>query len=446
MCHPRLSATATTARAVVAAICLVSLSGSATALPNDFVVEPILTGVPLPVNMAFASDGRIFFNELHTGRIRIIKGGQLLPQPFYSLPVWVNNERGLIGIALAPDFPTDPWVYIYRTARLGPTQDAAENRLERIRAEGDVGVQIETLLVLPTSSGIHNGGEILFGPDRKLYVFVGEANQAGEAQMLDVFNGKILRLEPDANAPGVADNPFAGADPVRSRIWSRGHRNSIGLTFNPVTGGLYQTENGPNRCDEINHIFRGANYGWDGMTYPACKSPKQGVTNPLYSYDPTIAVTGLAFMSARAFPPNYAGDIIFGDYNFGRLRRIDFDPNQVDKILAVNDTFFELEDLIPPNYADDAALGALDVQTGPDGFIWFTVGDFAFRPPGSPVSPLGGIYRLRHRTFHPPDAASQPGTAGFAILGAVAVCLIARRRPSGPRTRLEASVATRVGS
>ena len=141
-----------------------------------------------------------------------------------TLPVVPEAERGLLGIAIGPDFEADPWIYLY----LSDATDGV-NRLVRVRADGDRAAgEPETLLEgLDSAAGYHNGGDLAFGADGSLFVTLGEAHEADRAQDPSDLGGKIVRLEPDGSVP--ADNPFGAGNPV----WSYGHRNSFGICVDP---------------------------------------------------------------------------------------------------------------------------------------------------------------------------------------------------------------------
>jgi glucose/arabinose dehydrogenase len=201
--------------------------------------------------MAFAPDGTIFVADKDVGEIRIVRQGEILDQPFETLPIQVTvNETGLLGVAMHPNFPDEPWVYAYFTGT------DAVNHLVRIRADGDRGTDVQPLLdLLPATAGWHNGGDLAFGPDGKLYVSVGDGHDGTRSQDPNGIGGRILRLNPDGSVPD--DNPLGPGNPT----FALGIRNSFGLCFDPATGQLWETENGPTEDDEINLIEPGGNYG-----------------------------------------------------------------------------------------------------------------------------------------------------------------------------------------
>src|SRR3989449_3885449 len=166
-------------------------------------LTPVQTSLAWPIALAFASDGRVFFAERNTGSIRIIEAGAILPTPFYTLTGTATaGERGLLGLALDPDFPSTPNVFAYQTYN-----DAANgtiyNRIVRIVANANVGTSATVILQMPPLSAAtnHNGGVIAFGPDRKLWAVVGENANPSLAQDRVSRLGKVLRMNADGTPP-----------------------------------------------------------------------------------------------------------------------------------------------------------------------------------------------------------------------------------------------------
>jgi aldose sugar dehydrogenase len=209
---------------------------------TDFV-----TGLDVPWGVAFLPDGSALVSERDTAQIKRV-GADGAVTTVGSVPgVVPRGEGGLLGIAVAGDFAQAPYVYAYFTA-------ANDNRIVRMRLDGDALATPEVIFDGIARAGIHNGGRITFGPDGKLYVGTGDASSRPTSQDPESPNGKILRLNPDGSIP--PDNPFAG-----SPAWSIGHRNVQGLAFDEV-GRLWASEFGQNTWDELNLIERGGNYGW----------------------------------------------------------------------------------------------------------------------------------------------------------------------------------------
>ena len=207
-------------------VMLILLSGfdfsRAQTYPANFGQVLVSNGIANPTAMAFASDGRIFVSQ-QAGALRVIKNNSLLPTPFISLTVSSTGERGLLGIALDPDFETNNFIYLYYTVPGSPPH----NRISRFTANGDVVLAGSESIVLeldPLSSATnHNGGAMHFGKDGKLYVAIGENATAANAQNLDTYHGKLLRINKDGSVP--ADNPFTSGSEQRKRVWAYGLRN-----------------------------------------------------------------------------------------------------------------------------------------------------------------------------------------------------------------------------
>ena len=212
-------------------------------------------------------------------------------------------------------------MYVYVTRN---TADGLRNQVLRIRVENDDGVAVRRLLsVAAGPASNHNGGRILFGPDGKLYVVIGDNAQPSNAQDRTAnLRGKILRLNPDGSIP--ATNPFG------TRIWAYGIRNSIGFAFDPQSGHLWESENGPECNDEVNRIVRGGNHGW-GPNESCPNTNNSGPTPrilPKYTFADTVGLTGLAFCDACGLGAAFNGDLVVGAVNDGRIRRFDLNAGR----------------------------------------------------------------------------------------------------------------------
>ena len=312
-------------------------------------VETLVTGLEAPWALDFAPDGRIFLTE-RGGRIRIIAGGKLLPQPWLTLDVAETGEAGLLGLALDPGFAQNRFVYVAYTARAGA---GLQNRLVRLREDPATGQGVLDRVLLEgiPGNGNHDGGRVKFGPDGKLYWTMGDAQNSAAAQDRTSLNGKILRLNPDGTIP--ADNPFSG-----SPVYSYGHRNPQGLAWQPGTGRLYATEHGPSgvpSCcrDELNFIEPGKNYGWPTIigdqTRPGLVTPvlQSGNTE-------TWAPSGATFVTAGP----WAGSLLFAGLRGASLYRVMLDPADPRRVIL-------FERLLAQQY------GRLrDVEQGPDGALY----------------------------------------------------------------------------
>jgi glucose/arabinose dehydrogenase len=313
-----------------------------------------------PWEIAFAPDGRIFVTE-RPGRIRIIKDGQLQPDPWLTIDVAQADEGGLLGLALDPQFADNHFVYVAHTYNAGASLG---NRLVRLREENGKGVIDKVLLDGGLGAIYHDGGRVKFGPDGKLYWTLGDARDSTLAQDTTSLNGKILRINADGTIPG--DNPFAG-----SPVYAYGVRNSEGLAWEPGSGRLYATDHGPSgvpTCchDEINYIEPGKNYGWPVIIG---NETQAGMVSPVIESGPSItwAPSGATFVSRGP----WAGSLLFAGLRGEALYQLTLDPNDPRKPQR-------LEAFLQHQY------GRLrDVVEGPDGALYILTSNRDGR--GSPV-------------------------------------------------------------
>jgi glucose/arabinose dehydrogenase len=295
-----------------------SLSVSAQSLPANFQRVQVVTGISSPTSMAFLPDGRILVCQ-ETGQLRVIKNGSLLSTPAITLSVNSSGERGLIGIAVDPNFTTNHYIYLYYTNTSGP-----HNRVSRFTMTGDIAAAETALLDLPTLDAIyHNGGGLSFGNDGKLYVSVGDNKVGDNAKNLDSYMGKLLRINTDGSVP--SGNPFSGGA-ARSRIWAYGLRNPFTNSIDPVTGKIFIDDVGESTWEEINDAsVSGRNFGWPDQE-GTCSSGCTGLTNPVYKYSTNrnasppdgqgCAINGGTFFNGAIsnYPATYNGKYFFLDY------------------------------------------------------------------------------------------------------------------------------------
>ena len=279
--------------------------------------QPVATGLEFPAAFTFAPDGRIFYGERLTGEIRVFNPATKQNSLFFRVPdVATAGEQGLLGLALHPNYPAVRLVYAFVTRLVNGNP---VNQIIRITDSGGTAPAF-TIAFAIRAGTVHNGGRILFGPDHMLYAVVGDGGSPANAQHLSTRRGKILRLRPDGTIP--ADNPF-GNNPV----FAYGIRNSFGFGFDPWTGRLWETDNGPQCNDELNLVPRGGNLGW-GPTQACVSPPDPRSTNrdgpnplmPKATYNPPTAPTGLAFCRGCGLAGS-EGALFFAEWKTGRLRR-----------------------------------------------------------------------------------------------------------------------------
>ncbi len=331
---------------------------------GNLALETVHEGLNTPVALAFAPDGRFFYNELQAGGVRIIKDGTVLPTPFVSLTVVGRNEMGLLGLALDPDFSAEPFVYVFYTYQDG---DGTFNRLSRFPALSDVAGLEEVLLNRLPANDFHNSGRVGFGPDGFLYASLGDTGDKLQSQDPQTLPGKILRLHRNGTLP--TDNPF-----LPSYTYLYGIRNVFGFDFSP-DGTLFFTENGPRGNDEVNRGFRGENYGWPEVQGD---DPNPLFVPPLAVFSPAIVPTGLGFYTGDRLGPAHTQVPYFGSWNFGRLYRL------VENASA--DQGFSVQLVLSPGLG-----GVLDVVNGPDGYLYLSFPDRIARLIPEPPSSMNPV-------------------------------------------------------
>jgi glucose/arabinose dehydrogenase len=289
---------------------------------------------------AQAPDGRWFVAQ-QGGRLRIIENNDLRSTDFMTLTVDATGERGLLGVAIHPEFGTNPakrFIYIYHTVPGSP----AHNRITRVTPNtvnpNIVSVGSDVIIAdLPNLSGQtnHNGGAMHFGSDGKLYVAVGDNAVGANAQSMTTRLGKMLRLDDDGSIPN--DNPFfATATGDNRAIWATGLRNPYTFAVRAGDGRMHINDVGEGTWEEVNVGAAGANYGW-----PTSEGPTNaaGVTGPLYAYDHDAntnpggffsgcAIAGGAFYGdSGPFPAAYRNSYYFADFCSRFVARLDLNAD-----------------------------------------------------------------------------------------------------------------------
>lgn len=349
-------------RSLLLLIWLIANGTIAQTLLPGFARVQVGSPISSPTVMAFAPDGRIFVAQ-QTGALRVIKNGSLLAAPFISLTVNSTGERGLIGLAFDPDFVTNQYVYVYYTVPAAGGNPPF-NRISRFTANGDVALVGSEQIILnldPLSSATnHNGGAIAFGPDGKLYVAVGDNALGANAQNLNTYHGKFLRMNKDGSAP--ADNPFftSGTTEQSKRVWAYGLRNPYTFSIQTGTGRIFVNDVGQNAVEEINDATTGGkNFGW-----PTAEGISSNINfaNPVFSYNHSgtapigCAITGGTFFNPQftTYPASYIGKYFFMDYCSNWIYSLDLSGTPTSTLFA-------------------STIGATSVSlmTGPDGNLYY---------------------------------------------------------------------------
>ena len=260
-----------------------------------------------PWGLTVLPDGGMLVTE-QPGRLRLIRNGVLQPQPIPGTPeVRFVRHGGLWDVALHPDFATNHWIYM-AYAKAGAR--GATVAVMRARFDGKQLTEGRDIFIADawSDTDLNFGCRLLFGRDGMLYISVGDRDERERAQNPGDHAGKVLRLKDDGTVPN--DNPFVGRPGFKPEIYSYGHRNPQGLTINPQTGAIWESEHGPLGGDEVNIIQPGKNYGWPVVTYgreyngdPITDQPvRAGMEPPRFYWVPSIGISGITFYTGNRFP------------------------------------------------------------------------------------------------------------------------------------------------
>jgi glucose/arabinose dehydrogenase len=323
------------------------------------------TGLNHPWSMAWLPNGDMLVTE-RPGRVRLVHDGVLDPTPLAGVPpVHAVRLSGLMEVLPHPNFAQNQFVYLTYTKDTNLEKGEVATTLARGRLVGKALVDVKDILICdPWLGDGGSGSRLAWGKDGMLYMSTGASN-GPTGQELTSLRGKILRLTDEGKAaPG---NPFADRPYARPEIYSLGHRNTLGLAFNPTTGDLWSNENGPAGGDEVNIIIPGGNYGWPdvsfGRTYEGQRIVgfKTGTISPVIFWAPSIAPSGMMFYTGTKFP-NWKGNLFIGAQLGGTVGG---NPH--------------LERLTLDQYQDETARETMlldlkqrirDVRQGPDGLVY----------------------------------------------------------------------------
>lgn len=328
-------------------------------------VETVAKGLVHPWALTFLPDGRMLVTE-RPGRMRIVTTDGELSNPIEGVPeVFAQGQGGLLDVVLAPDFDSTGTIYFsYAEPREGGRNGTAVARARLV--EGNGAPRLEELQVIfrqqPSyQANVHFGSRIVIAPDGNLFVTLGERFQMQYAQDLSRHWGKVVRISPDGSVP--QDNPFVGREDARPEIWSYGNRNPQAAALHPETGELWIVDHGPRGGDEVNVVRKGLNYGWPVINYGRHYSgqdipeEREGMEQPLYYWDPSIAPSGMAFYTSdRA--PQWRGNLFVGALAGRHLARLVLDGEEVT---AEEQLLTDLNERIR------------DVEQGPDGAIYVAI-------------------------------------------------------------------------
>src|SRR5690349_6998692 len=381
---------------IIPVIYLIHNSSTASAAPSitkdpKLKVETLAKGLSSPTSMAFIDTSNILVSE-KDGQVRLVSNGVLEDKPVLQVSVDTESERGLLGIAIMNSTKTN--VYLYYTE---PKGGDLRNRVYRYEWNGQNQNLVNPTLILdlPALPGPnHDGGKLVIGPDHYLYAVIGDLNHRGKLQNTNDGpdpddTSVILRVNPN-DGSAVKDNPFIkDANIAMHKYYAYGIRNSFGITFDPITGNLWQTENGPDVYDEINVVKPGFNSGWTQVMGPLSRNtgfmigqlvnfPHSHYADPVFSWKNPVAVTDIEFMKSSVLGEKYKNNIFVGDYNNGNLYYFEVNSTRTGINLDINQEKIGLSSLVVDNANQQSAVtfgtgfgGISDIKIGPtDGFLY----------------------------------------------------------------------------
>ena len=374
-------------------------------------IEIVFKGIEFPTSMIFLDQDDILVLEKNNGVVRRIVNGMSLSEPLLDVNVANANERGMLGIAVAKnDVKNTTNVFLYYTeskerdgnddcntsTNCNKGNDPLGNRLYRYELIHDKLMNPKLLLDLPATPGpAHNGGVITLGPDNNLYLVIGELTLMGtqssnvQKGLAPDGRGGILRITQDGKA--LEGGGLLGNTNPLNLYYAYGIRNSFGIDFDPVTGNLWDTENGPGFGDEINLVKPGFNSGWAKMQgiwevkrgnegnivlYPPNSlvdfGGKGNYSLPKFVWNSTVAPTAAKFLSSDKLGTQYKNDLFIGDGNNGNIYHFDLNNDRTELVLQG-----PLADKVASNISENQDIiwgkgfGIItDIQVGPDGYLY----------------------------------------------------------------------------
>ncbi|NMH88617.1 PQQ-dependent sugar dehydrogenase [Flavivirga algicola] len=307
-----------------------------TSTTNKYTTVAVVSDLNIPWGMAFLQDGSMLITE-KTGELIHFKNGT--KTNIEGVPeIYLRGQGGLMDIKLHPDYENNGWIYI---SYASPEGEGNGGNTAILRAKLDNNTLVDKKVLYKaepnTKGGRHWGSRIEFDNEGYLYFSVGDrANRDVNPQDITRDCGKIYRLNDDGSIP--KDNPFINTANAKTAIYSYGHRNPQGMTKNPSTGEIWINEHGPQGGDEINIVQKGKNFGWPvisyGINYDGTAftdiTEKEGMEQPLFYWVPSIAPSGMTFISSDKYP-DWKGSTLVGSLKFEYLERLVLENNKVVK-------------------------------------------------------------------------------------------------------------------
>jgi glucose/arabinose dehydrogenase len=376
-------------------------------------VEIVAEGITFPTSMAFLAKDDILVLEKNTGAVKRVINGNVQRDSLLDLDVANQGERGTLGITIAKNNNGSTYIFLYFTESSTGNDESSDvrvnstlgNRLYRYEWLNNSLTNPKLLLDLPSFPGPnHNGGTLEIGPDKNIYLSVGNLNDKElesfhtAAENLRVENepdgrSAILRITQDGKAVG---NGILGSEFPLNMYFAYGIRNSFGMDFDPVTGKLWDTENGPSFGDEINLVEPGFNSGWhkvqriwkpkDGQAGDTDLIPddlinfdgKGRYSAPEFIWFHTVGPTELEFLNSTKYGEQFTNDMFVGDINNGTLYHFNLDKDRTDLYLRkpltdkIAQSPIELQKIV----FGEGFGGISDIELGPDGYLYILATTF----------------------------------------------------------------------
>jgi glucose/arabinose dehydrogenase len=390
-------------------------------------VEEVVRGLDLPTTMAFLGPNDILVLEKDKGTVQRIVNGKILPEPLLDVNVATSVERCMCGIAVSQSDTGITYVFLYFTeAELADSEDIIEakdplgNRLYRYELVNNKLINPVLLLDLPAIPGPrHNGGAIMIGPDNNLYVPIGDVDGSytggpGETKAQNYVDGVepdgrsgILRITQDGRPVGIG---ILGNTHPLNLYYAYGIRNSFGFDFDPITGSIWDTENGPGNSDEINLVEPGFNSGWQEIQGMASNTDdddgfdleedivdfegKGKYSDPELVWMDTEGPTAAKFLNSDKLGIQYVNDMFVGDVHNGWIYHFDLNEYRTDLILEgpLADKIANTPEEMQETIFGEGFGGITDLEVGPDGYLYVvSIGQGAIYRIVPGVSGGGGV-------------------------------------------------------
>jgi aldose sugar dehydrogenase len=357
-------------------------------------VQTVTTGLNSPTSMAFLGPNDILVLEKNTGMVKRIKDGHVLPQPLLDVNVASESEQGMLGIDVVRITPAYFYVFLYYTKAELDGGTPTANQLVRYilishpslgPAQG-IMISGRLLMNLPATPGPnHDGGKVVIGPDRNVYTVLGDLNRDTKAENFEEGDnadgtGGILRV---TQRGSTVDSGIIGSTHPLNKYFAYGMRNSFGIDFDPVTGKLWDTENGPDSNDEINLVEPGFNSGWEyimgiapaGFNFNNLVSfgGKGKYSDPEFVWTDVVAPTAIEFLSSSILGKQYQNDMFVGDFNKGRVYRFDLNSQRTGLLLSgvLTDKIADNDSEARPPIFGEGFGGISDLEVGArDGYLY----------------------------------------------------------------------------